>query len=37
MEEGMEEGTFDPSSMPYLTPIGATCRPCGAINLTIGL
>jgi len=24
---GMEEGTF---SMPIFTPIGATCRPCGA-------
>jgi len=28
---GMEEG------MPNFTPIGATCRPCGARNLKIGL
>jgi len=26
-----------PSSMPNFTPIGATCRPCGAKNLKIGL
>jgi len=29
----MEDGT----SMPNFTPIGATCRPCGAKNLKIGL
>jgi len=36
---GMEEGTFGPllSSMPNFTLIGATCRPCGAKNLKIGL
>jgi len=34
---GMEEGTFGPSSMPNFTPIGATCRPCGAKNVKIGL
>jgi len=33
---GMEEGLV-PSSMPNFTPIGATCRPCGAKNLKIGL
>jgi len=33
----MEEGTKVPSSMPNFTPIGATCRPCGAKNLKIGL
>jgi len=33
---GMEEGT-SPFSMPKFTPIGATCRPCGAKNLKIGL
>jgi len=32
---GTEEGT--PSSVPNFTPIGATCRPCGAKNLKIGL
>ena len=35
-----EEGTGPtgvPSSMPNFTPIGATCRPCGAKNLKIGL
>ena len=26
-----------PSIMPNFTPIGATCRPCGAKNLKIGL
>jgi len=26
-----------PSSMPNFTPVGATCRPCGAKNLKIGL
>ena len=26
-----------PSSLPNFTPIGATCRPCGAKNLKIGL
>ena len=31
---GMDEV---PSSMPNFTPIGATCRPCGAKNLKIGL
>jgi len=30
---GMEEG--GPSSTPNFTPIGATCRPCGAKNLKI--
>jgi len=30
----MEEGTL---SRPNFTPIGATCRPCGAKNLKIGL
>jgi len=25
-----------PSSAPNFTPIGATCRPCGAKNLKIG-
>jgi len=34
---GMEEGILVPSSMPNFTPIGATCRPCGAKNLKIGL
>jgi len=37
---GVEEGTFGPkvpSSTPNFTPIGATCRPCGAKNLNIGL
>jgi len=24
-------------SMPNFTPIGATCRPCGAKNVKIGL
>jgi len=39
----MEEGTKPfgplsiPSYMPNFTPIGATCRPCGAKNLKIGL
>jgi len=28
---GMEKGTF----MPNFTPIGATCRPCGAKNIKI--
>jgi len=28
-----EEGTF----VPNFTPIGATCCPCGAKNLKIGL
>jgi len=42
MEEGTEaeegrRGPLVPSSMPYFTPIGATCRPCGAKNLKIGL
>jgi len=32
----MEEGT-EASSMPNFTPVGATCRPCGAKNLKIGL
>jgi len=32
----MEEGKV-PSSMPNFTPIGATCRTCGAKNLKIGL
>jgi len=27
---GVEEGTSVPSSTPNFTPIGATCRPCGA-------
>ena len=31
---GTEEG---PSSVPNFTPIGATCRPCGAKKLKIGL
>jgi len=31
---GTEEGTFGPSKFH---PIGATCRPCGAKNLKIGL
>ena len=26
-----------PSSVPNFTPIGATCGPCGAKNLKIGL
>jgi len=30
---GMQHG----SSMPNFTPIGATCRPCQAKNLKIGL
>jgi len=34
---GMKEGTFVPLLMPNFTPIGATCRPCGAKNLKIGL
>jgi len=34
---GVEEGTSVPSSTPNFTPIGATCRPCGAKNLKIGL
>jgi len=39
---GTEEGTDGgensvPSSMPNFTPIGATCRPCEAKNLKIGL
>jgi len=41
---GTEEGTFAPTeegtevpSVPNFTPIGATCRPCGAKNLIIGL
>jgi len=41
---GTEEGTFVPllrakvpSSVPNFTPIGATCRPCGAKKLKIGL
>ena len=40
MEEGtcMEEGTFGPLlHAKNFTPIGATCRPCGAKNLKIGL
>jgi len=44
-EEGMEEGTKGspsprkvPSSTPNFIPIGgATCRPCGAKNLKIGV
>jgi len=34
---GMEEGTGMEEGMPNFTPIGATCRPCGAKNLKIGL
>jgi len=34
---GMEEGTFEVPSTPNFTPIGATCRPCRAKNLKIGL
>jgi len=39
---GMEDGGWKrglsiPSSMPNFTPIGATCGPCGAKNLKIGL
>jgi len=34
---GMGRGPLVPSSMPNFTPIGATCRPCGAKNLKIGL
>jgi len=30
---GTEEGTSVPSSVPNFTPIGATCRPCGAKKL----
>jgi len=46
MEEGAEDrwgeirhggGTEGPSSVPNFTTIGATCRPCGAKNLKIGL
>jgi len=44
MKLGMEvkEGTLSTgplvsSSMPNFTPIGATCRPCGAKSLKIGL
>jgi len=33
---GIEEGT-DPSAMPNFTPIGATCGPCVAKNLKVGL
>jgi len=32
---GTGEGTE--ASLPNFTPIGATCRPCGAKNLKIGL
>jgi len=34
---GMEEGTFGPLLPAKFHPIGATCRPCGAKNLKIGL
>jgi len=34
---GVEEGTFGPLLHAKFTPIGATCRPCGAKNLKIGL
>jgi len=34
---GVKFGIEDPSSMPNFTPIGATCCPCGAKNLKIGL
>jgi len=34
---GMEEGTFGALLHANFTPIGATCRPCGAKNLEIGL
>jgi len=36
---GLEEGRGPsiPSSVRNFTPIGATCRPCGAKNLKIGL
>jgi len=37
MEEGTEGPLLLPSSMPNFTPIGATCRPCRAKNLKIGL
>jgi len=30
-------GPSVPSSTPNFTPIGATCRPCGAKNLKTGL
>jgi len=30
-------GPLVPSSLPNFTPIGATCRRCGAKNLKIGL
>jgi len=33
----MEEGTFGPLLHAKFHPICATCRPCGAKNLKIGL
>jgi len=34
---GMEKATFGPLIRAKFHPIGATCRPCGAKNLKIGL
>jgi len=36
---GVQEGTFGSllHVIPNFTPIGATCLPCGAKNLKIGL
>jgi len=34
---GVEEGTFGLLLHAKFHPIGATCRPCGAKNVKIGL
>ena len=37
MGEGTARGPLVPPSVPNFTPIGPTCRPCGAKNLKSGL